>query len=742
MKKLLTLVSIFAALVLNAQAPQKFNYQAIARDNNGVELPNITLGIQISILDGSPTGTLVYQETHLVPTNQFGLFTLEIGTGTVVAGTFANINWGSGSKYLKTELDITGGTNYTAAGTSELISVPYALYAAQAQSGQQGPTGPTGPGGGATGPTGPQGALGNTGAQGPAGPAGQTGAQGVAGSAGPTGAQGPQGPQGLQGNTGPQGPTGAGTTGAQGPTGPGGGATGPTGPQGVAGNTGAQGPAGPTGAGVTGPQGPTGPAGLQGLQGPTGAGVTGPQGPTGPAGLQGPTGAQGLQGPTGPGSVNGTINFVPKFTAATTLGNSQIFDNGTSVGIGNTNPQNKLHVTGDIRVETTGQAAVNIYGTSLTGMRLYSNNNFIGGIWNNPTQDADAIFISNNASEPTLVVDGTDNVGIGTFAPIAKLHVVGSTILLESVDPVFVVKGNTGTSFAGITIANNSGVVQSNIGWDATNNVIKITRNTSTAAIAINNTEQVGIGTETPTDAKLHVVSTLANGGLFTTTVASASTGAVNGTNTATGNNDGIGVRGYAIAANEGYGVGGSFEGNYIGIKGEVNTSASFSVFGLQGIANGAGSTRYGVLGNAIGGTTNYGVYCVGNGGYTGTWTQVSDRKFKTNIQDMNGALNRIMQVSAKTYDMRVDEFPSLNLAKGTQFGFVAQELETVFPELVENGAAPGVKKEDVINYKGVNYIGMVPVLTKAIQEQQGLIEDLKKQNEDLLKRIEALEKK
>jgi hypothetical protein len=715
MKKIITLFFVLTLASFSlAQAPQKFNYQAIARNTTGVELASQNIGLRISILDGSPSGTLVYQETHTITTNAFGLMNLSIGSGTVVSGTFATIAWGSGSKFIKTEIDPTGGSNYSVAGTTELISVPYALYAGQAQSGQVGPTGPTGPGGGATGPTGPQGTQGFTGATGPTG-VGATGAQGPTG---PTGV-GTTGPQGLQGNTGPQGPTGSGTTGAQGPTGPGGGATGPTGPQGVAGNTGAQGPAGPTG-----------------------AGVTGPQGPAGPAGAQGPTGAQGLQGPTGPGSINGTLNYVPKFTATTTLGNSQIFDNGASVGIGNTSPQSKLHVTGDIRVETTGQAGVNIYGSTLSAVRLYSNNNFIGGLWNNPSVDADAIYIANSANEPTLVVDGTDNVGIGTFNPTAKLHVVGTTILFEGVDPVFVVKGNTGTSFAGITITNNTGVVQSNIGWDATNNVIKITRNSSLAAIAINNNEQVGIGTETPTNAQLHVVSTLANGGLFQTNFVSTTSGGVNGTNTATGNSDGIGVRGVAITASEGYGIGGSFEGNYEGVRGTVSTTATFGAIGLQGSASGAGGIRYGVSGTASGGTFNYGLYCVGNGSYTGTWTQVSDRKFKTNIKDLNGALSRIMQVSAKTYDMRIDEFPSLNLAKGTQFGFVAQELETVFPELVENGAAPGVNKEDVINYKGVNYIGMVPVLTKAIQEQQVIIEDLKKQNENLSKRLDALEKK
>jgi hypothetical protein len=87
-----TLKALAAMLLLtvavNAQAPQKFNYQAIARDNAGNEIPGQAVGIRVSILDGGPSGTLVYQETQTKTTNNYGLFTLSIGSGTVVSGTF------------------------------------------------------------------------------------------------------------------------------------------------------------------------------------------------------------------------------------------------------------------------------------------------------------------------------------------------------------------------------------------------------------------------------------------------------------------------------------------------------------------------------------------------------------------------------------------------------------------------------------------------------------------------------
>jgi hypothetical protein len=301
MKKIQLLFFAFLSVAtLNAQVPQAMNYQAVARNASGQELVNQAVNLRLSILDGGPTGSPVYVETQSTATNSLGLFTVAVGQGTVISGVFSAVNWASGSKYLKVEADITGGTNYVTFGNSQLLSVPYALYAANG-----------GGGGGATGPTGPQ---------------------------GPAGANGAQGPQGIQGVTGPTGPTGL--------QGSGGGPTGPTGPQGLQGNAGSAGPAGPTGPsganganGLNGVTGPTGPTGVTGAGGGA-TGPTGPQGVPGTNGNNGAPGATGATGPTGPagsGSLSGTVNFVPKFITTTSLGNSQIQDNGTGVGV-NTAP--------------------------------------------------------------------------------------------------------------------------------------------------------------------------------------------------------------------------------------------------------------------------------------------------------------------------------------------------------------------------------------------------------------------
>ena len=136
MKKIYSIIGGFL-LTINvcAQAPQKMSYQAVIRNNNNTLLTSTTVGMKISVLQGSTTGIPVFVETHIQSTNSNGLVSLEIGTGTVITGTFAGINWANGPYFIKTETDPTGGTSYTIAGTNELMSVPYALFSANGTAG-------------------------------------------------------------------------------------------------------------------------------------------------------------------------------------------------------------------------------------------------------------------------------------------------------------------------------------------------------------------------------------------------------------------------------------------------------------------------------------------------------------------------------------------------------------------------------------------------------------------------------
>ncbi len=338
---LLVIAFVFSTAILFAQAPQKMNYQAVVRDAQGNVVANATpVSVRFSIHDLTSTGTVVFTETQSTTANQFGLINLQIGN---VSNNLPSVNWGGGTKYLQVEIQLNNGS-FIDMGTSQLISVPYALYAANSAAGPQGITGPQG-NQGAVGLTGPTGSAGPTGA----GIQGPTGATGVQGDVGPTGA-------GAQGPTGSQGPAGA--TGSQGLIGPtGAGVAGPTGNAGQQGPTGVQGLTGVTGAGATGAQGATGATGAQGvsvtsvtdngngtatvlLSNGNSSVITMPAGPTGVTGAAGPTGANGT------GSINGTVNYVAKFTPnSTSVGNSQIYDDGTNVGIGTTTAAEKLEIS-------------------------------------------------------------------------------------------------------------------------------------------------------------------------------------------------------------------------------------------------------------------------------------------------------------------------------------------------------------------------------------------------------------
>jgi len=174
MKRILTILMIvlFTASAF-AQAPQKMSYQAVIRDNDNLLVANAPVGMRVSIRQGSTTGTEVYKEIYNPnpETNVNGLVTIEIGGGLPIIGTFAGIDWADGPYFIKTETDPNGGTTYTITGTSQLLSVPYALFSAN---GTEGPPGPPGP-------------------------QGEQGEQGLPGVDGEDGEEGPPGPQGEQG---------------------------------------------------------------------------------------------------------------------------------------------------------------------------------------------------------------------------------------------------------------------------------------------------------------------------------------------------------------------------------------------------------------------------------------------------------------------------------------------------------------------------------------------------------------
>jgi len=136
MKKLyLTLIFILSFAFLWAQSPQKMNYQAVIRDSNDDLVVNSPIGMEINIRKGSANGTIVYSETQTPTSNANGLVNIEIGGSNafVLGGNFSSIDWSNGLYFIQTKTDPTGGSNYTITGTSQLLSVPYALHSKTAE---------------------------------------------------------------------------------------------------------------------------------------------------------------------------------------------------------------------------------------------------------------------------------------------------------------------------------------------------------------------------------------------------------------------------------------------------------------------------------------------------------------------------------------------------------------------------------------------------------------------------------
>lgn len=134
MKRIFTVITVvLLSLKLWAQSPQRFSYQAVVRGSNNELVSSKSVGMQISLLQGSENGDAVYVETHKPTSNANGLVSISIGGGTFVSGSFSNIDWSKGPYFVKTETDVDGGASYTLVTTTQLLSVPYALYAKNAK---------------------------------------------------------------------------------------------------------------------------------------------------------------------------------------------------------------------------------------------------------------------------------------------------------------------------------------------------------------------------------------------------------------------------------------------------------------------------------------------------------------------------------------------------------------------------------------------------------------------------------
>jgi hypothetical protein len=167
--------------------------------------------------------------------------------------------------------------------------------------------------------------------------------------------------------------------------------------------------------------------------------------------------------------------------------------------------------------------------------------------------------------------------------------------------------------------------------------------------------------------------------------------------------------------------------------------SSSLGGNGIRATYTGSPTTFYAVWGIAPMSGNNYAGYFSGNVHYTGTLSSFSDERLKENINPLNSVTDKIMQISVSTYSFKKG-YSNLNLPQVKQYGFIAQNLEKIFPELVQNVADKSKGENNLVEYKAVNYLGMIPILTKALQEEH--IQRLQTEQElkDIKQRLENIE--
>ncbi|MEO8149543.1 MAG: tail fiber domain-containing protein [Bacteroidia bacterium] len=225
------------------------------------------------------------------------------------------------------------------------------------------------------------------------------------------------------------------------------------------------------------------------------------------------------------------------------------------------------------------------------------------------------------------------------------------------------------------------------------------------------------------------------------------------------GNTNVVGLNVYTIP-NKGYGYGVNSQGGKRGLSGSiVSSNYTGSTYGVYGSNSGSSGTRFGVYGAVTSGTVKYGVYgsapagtnsyagfFSGNLQYTGQLIGPSDRKLKRSIVNLASISDKLNALQPVSFYFKNDEYPSMNFPATLQFGLIADDVQKLFPELVTENFHPNFSTDGDdadkggVSYKGVNYIGFIPLLIESFKEQKQFIDELKNQNNELIARLNKLE--
>lgn len=333
-------------------------------------------------------------------------------------------------------------------------------------------------------------------------------------------------------------------------------------------------------------------------------------------------------------------------------------------------------------IATSGTSGLQYYYVSSTPTSLGTTVGNIFGSASRFGMNSETSLILRTASADRMTILSDGKVGIGLSAPNHHFEVL-----------------NTGNAMPG---------------WGAYNRYVRIATATNGSHTSVNdNYDAIGLAAFA---ANANFANNNNNVGVLGTT--------------AVGGFDNFGVYGYQ----NGTFSGGSYG---YGVKGEINQTGTGNAYGVYASSYGTGSgTKYGIYASATGTGTKYAgyfsgnVYISGDFYYTGSFSATSDEKLKKNLKIIDSSIDKVMALNPSTYEYKTDEFSSMNLSKGNHFGFTAQGVQKIFPELVtektiDNASAENRKDTSTTTYLSINYIEIIPILTKAIQEQQVMIKDL-----------------